>query len=161
MSRPKIFDLIKRIKNLEEANILKACLTSDNTTLTSEGNYSRKEIPLSQTLKIGTKLSFSNNGIVIGEDVNHIKISTKVIATSPTKSTLCGLNIMKNGQDISCCYDNTGATWSFNTFSNTKETFEVQPGDVIKLCYYFNSVGDEVTLRQYGESTFLEVEVVD
>lgn len=154
MSSPKIFDLMKK-------NILKACLTNDNTMLTSEENYSVKEIPLSEVLKIGKKLSFSNNGIVIGEGVHHVKISAKVIATNPTINSLCGIRITKNSQELTSYFQSTVANWTFNTFMCTKETFEVQEGDVIKLAYYFNAVGQKITLRKYVESTFLEVEVVD
>lgn len=156
-----IAEYIEILHNSTEVNILKACLTTDNTMLTSTGNYSTKEFPMSETVKIGTKLSFSNNAIVIGQGVNHIKISAKVVAVNPNRTTLCGIRITKNSEELSSCFENNATNWSYKTFECTKETVKVSAGDKIRLGYYFNGIDDTVTIKQYGQSTFLEVEVVD
>ena len=65
-------------EEVPSANILVANLTTNNITLSEGSGYSLVTIPLNnQNLKIGNKLTFdsTNNCIIIGAGVNHVKIS--------------------------------------------------------------------------------------
>ena len=87
------------ITNLQEKNILKAVLITDNTQLTSTTNYQTLEIPISQDLKIGNRLSCSNNKVIIGTNVNHIKISGACIIQNSSQANLHGFVVRRNNTE--------------------------------------------------------------
>ena len=116
---------------------------------------------------IGNKLTFdsTNNCIVVGTGVNHIKVSGAIMQKC-TDPDLCGGYITKNGFD-----SNAGVTMAFTYLPVTNQMFyigiadkiiSVSEGDKIYLVDYVNRGGINVTLISYnGRSTYLTVEVID
>ena len=147
-------------KQDKQKHILKAILTSDNTTLTAPQNYDSILIPLSQTIKIGDLLTFSDGKIVVGSGVNHIKISSKCIVSSSSKEMLIGLRIFINSTEVSSNYISSSLN-KWDTLSVNESIFNAKEGDTISAQIYIDSSGQNVKLRKYSQSTFLQVEVVD
>ena len=148
------------ITNLQEKNILKAVLITDNTQLTSTTNYQTLEIPISQDLKIGNRLSCSNNKVIIGTNVNHIKISGACIIQNSSQANLHGFVVRRNNTELVSDYK-TLTTTSYNDFQIPIALYEVEAGDEISIGIYLNMQGNSTTIKKYARSTFLEVEVVD
>lgn len=147
-------------KQDKQKHILKAILTSDNTILTASQNYDAILIPLSQTIKIGDLLTFSDGKIVVGSGVNHIKISSKCIVSSSSKEMLIGLRIYINSIEVSSNYISSSLN-KWDTLSVNESVFNAKEGDTISANIYIDSSGQNVKLRKYSSSTFLQVEVVD
>lgn len=147
-------------KQDKQKHILKAILTSDNTTLTASQNYDSVLIPLSQTIKIGDLLTFSDGKIVVGSGVNHIKISSKCIVSSSSKEMIMGLRIFINSTEVSSNYISSSPN-KWDTLSVNESIFNAKKGDTISAKIYIDTSGQNVKLRKYSQSTFLQVEVVD
>lgn len=147
-------------KQDKQKHILKAILTSDNITLTASQNYDSILIPLSQTIKIGDLLTFSDGKIVVGSGVNHIKISSKCIVSSSSKEMIIALRIFINSTEVSSNYISSSPN-KWDTLSVNESIFNAKEGDTISATIYIDSSGQNVKLRKYSQSTFLQVEVVD
>lgn len=147
-------------KQDKQKHILKAILTSDNTILTASQNYDSILIPLSQTIKIGDLLTFSDGKIVVGSGVNHIKISSKCIVSSSSKEMIIALRIFINSTEVSSNYISSSPN-KWDTLSVNESIFNAKEGDTISATIYIDSSGQNVKLRKYSQSTFLQVEVVD
>lgn len=147
-------------KQDKQKHILKAILTSDNTILTASQNYDSILIPLSQTIKIGDLLTFSDGKIVVGSGVNHIKISSKCIVSSSSKEMLIALRIFINSTEVSSNYISSSLN-KWDTLSVNESIFNAKEGDTISAKMYIDSSGQNVKLRKYSASTFLQVEVIE
>lgn len=140
----------------EEKNILTANLTDDYTINTAN---TLLELPINKLyVKVGTKLSLSNNGIKIGTGVNHIKISGQVYWRNADGQS-GSINILKN--NISSRFVDSNAVFTRtklhqNIFSGI---VEVETNDIIKLGVNISATG--VTVLKDATGTFLTVEVVD
>ncbi len=147
-------------KQDKQKHILKAILTTDNTVLTSSEAWASILIPMSQNIKLGSLLSFSNGQIVVGSGVHHVKISSKCIISSTSQATLLGLRTFINSSEVSSNYINS-TVGEWDTLSISESVFNAQEGDTISAKVYVDKSGTKVQLRKYSGSTFLQVEVVD
>ena len=146
-------------KYMQEVNILKAVLTED-TTLTATADYQNVTIPLVEDLKLGSKLTFSNNKIVVGSDIKYVKISAACIIQNSSQANLCGLVVKKNDVDYIDTF-RTLSTTSYNDFQIASSVCEVEENDEFSISIYFNAKSNKTTVRKYARSTFLQVEVID
>lgn len=92
--------------------------------------------------QIGNKLTFSNNKVVIGEGVSHIRISAKS-SFKKTVSGDCSINVKKNGESIEILdtYESIPANNWYNT-AIAPSIIEVSQGDEISLHITLGSSGD-------------------
>lgn len=145
-------------KYLQEINILKAALFSD-IDLTATADYQYIQINLQEDIKLGTKLNFSNNKIVIGAGVRHIKVTANCIIRS-TVEDLFGLVIQKNNSNVVRTYSHVYEN-DYGDFQIPSTILEVSQNDNISIAAYINHKNEEITVRSYEKSTFLQVEVID
>lgn len=144
------------IKIGQEKNILTAGLTS-NYTVQTAGTL--EVLPINkQFTKIGSKLTVTTNGIKIGADINHIKISGQVYWYTGTNGANVSINLMKNGSTrfIDNNMKNIGTYIHQNIFSGI---IAVSQNDVINLA--INSSVASAVISNYNTGTYLTVEVVD
>ena len=142
-------------------HILKAILDTDNTTITSSKNYDSVLVPLKQYIKMGNKLSFSNEKIVIGSGVNYIRISAQVIMSYiPSSLGIMGLAVYITNSQV---YSNYGIRTSsdFLTYNAPGMIFPAKAGDTVSVHIYIEPSETTVKLRKYSQSTFLQVEVIE
>lgn len=145
-------------KYLQEINVLKAALFSD-IDLTATADYQYIQINLQEDIKLGTKLSFSNNKIVIGAGVRHIKVTANCIIRS-TVEDLFGLTIQKNNKNFVRSYSQVLGN-AYGDFQIPCVICEVEENDELSITAYINHKNEEITVRSYEKSTFLQVEVID
>ena len=145
-------------KYLQEINILKVALFSD-IDLTATADYQYIQINLQEDIKLGTKLNFSNNKIVIGAGVRHIKVTANCIIRS-TVEDLFGLVIQKNNSNVVRTYGHVYEN-DYGDFQIPSTILEVSQNDNISIAAYINHKNEEITVRSYEKSTFLQVEVID
>lgn len=122
----------------------------------SGGTY--KNVPMILYNKVGNKLSLSNNGVLIGEGVSKVLVSSnlKVICnTTGNKHS----RILKNGTTM--CWTNSTSTKEGHeiTINNTPILINVEESDLITLSYYALAT-DRISGGQYTP-TYLTVEVVE
>lgn len=156
MSKPKIFDLIKRIKNLEEVNVMTLAL-SEHYTMTSTD---LTKLPLTKTLlSVGNKLTKTGDGgIEIGSGVSYVRISGTVYYRSGHQADDSTISaIYKNSSPV---VDNTSRvrTGGFSKILTTK-VISVEEGDIIYL-YARNVSRVNQEIGGFNALTFLNVEVV-
>lgn len=148
-------------KQDKQKHILKAILDTDNTTITSSKNYDSVLVPLKQYIKMGNKLSFSNEKIVIGSGVNYIRISAQVIMSYiPSSLGIMGLAVYITNSRV---YSNYGIRTSsdFLTYNAPGMIFPAKAGDTVSVHIYIEPSETTVKLRKYSQSTFLQVEVIE
>lgn len=148
-------------KQDKQKHILKAILDTDNTTITSSKNYDSVLVPLKQYIKMGNKLSFSNEKIVIGSGVNYIRISAQVIMSYiPSSLGIMGLAVYITNSQV---YSNYGIRTSsdFLTYNAPGMIFPAKAGDTVSVHIYIETSETTVKLRKYSQSTFLQVEVIE
>lgn len=148
-------------KQDKQKHILKAILDTDNTTITSSKNYDSVLVPLKQYIKMGNKLSFSNEKIVIGSGVNYIRISAQVIMSYiPSSLGIMGLAVYITNSQV---YSNYGIRTSsdFLTYNAPGMIFPAKAGDTVSVHIYIEPSETTVKLRKYSQSTFLQVEVIE
>ncbi len=147
-------------KQDKQKHILKAILTNDQTILTSSKAYDSVLIPMSQSIKLGNLLTFSNGQIVVGSGVHDVKISSKCIVSSTSKEMLIALRVFINSSEVSSSYMHSiSGKWA--TLSVSESIVNAKEGDKISAKMYIDTSGQSVGLRKYGSSTFLQAEVVD
>lgn len=152
-------------KQDKQKHILKAILSTDNTVITSTANWQSIEVPLNQYIKIGDKLRFENNRIYIATDVKYIKFSAKVLLWELSSSAkMIGLIIQGNkNYAMSNCYKSLYGNCDVLTIPETiikvNQDNSTTEETVMALVYFDNPSSGK--LRKYGQSTFLQVEVVD
>lgn len=116
-----------------------------------------KDVPMVLYNSVGSKLSLSNNGVLIGSGVSKVLVSSnlKVISrvTGNKHSRIC-----KNGQTL-CWTDQTSIQAGHEiTINNTPIIVDVQQGDLITLRYFVMAT-DRISGGEYTP-TYLTVEVV-
>nr|DAP07849.1 MAG TPA: protein of unknown function DUF859 [Caudoviricetes sp.] len=152
-------------KQDKQKHILKAILSTDNTVITSTANWQSIEVPLNQYIKIGDKLRFENNRIYIATDVKYIKFSAKVLLWELSSSAkMIGLIIQGNkNYAMSNCYKSLYGNCDVLTIPETiikvNQDNSTTEETIMALVYFDNPSSGK--LRKYGQSTFLQVEVVD
>ena len=156
MSAPKIFEVIKKVKKLEEVNVMTLAL-SEHYTMTSTG---LTQLPLNKTLlSVGNKLTkTSDGGIKIGSGVDYIRISGAVYYRSGNQADdLTTSAIYKNSSSM---VDNTSKvrTGGSSKILTTK-VISVEEGDIIYL-YARNQTRANQEIGGFDALTFLNVEVV-
>lgn len=156
MSAPKIFELIKKVKKLEEVNVMTLAL-SEHYTLTSTN---LTQLPLTKTLlSVGNKLiKMSDGSIKIGSGVSYVRISGTVYYRSGHQADdLTTSAIYKNSSFV---VDNTSRvrTGGFSKILTTK-VISVAEGDIIYL-YARNVTRANQEIGGFDALTFLNVEVV-
>lgn len=135
-------------------------IASLHTDFTVVNNKQYTQLPLIQDLRVGDKLSLTNDGgIKIGADVNYVKIYFSVAFNVSTQDNR-HLRIVKNN-DV----DNT-VLWRYKAIDSNVSDYidgysivEVQENDVIYVYYYANS-GDIIAGNTYGLRTSLIVETL-
>lgn len=139
---------------LLDTNIITAELSDDLSVTATSGL-----IPLNNAIKIGNKLSLSNNKIIIGSGVSKVKISGNMrMSTTSTSALGVNLNIFRNG--IEYVASNRTSLSGYDGISTATRLVEVQEGDEITLNYWkSNSTTAMIIMSGYG-STYLTVEVV-
>ena len=160
LDKKNVIDWINS-KQDKQKHILKAILATDNTTITSSKDYDAVLVPLKQYIKMGNKLSFSNEKIVIGSGVNYIRISAQVIMSYiPSSLGIMGLVVYITNSQV---YSNYGIRTSsdFLTYNAPGMIFPAKAGDTVSVHIYIEPSGTSVKLRKYSQSTFLQVEVIE
>ena len=76
MSAPAIFNLIKKVKKLEEKTNMITLVLQNTYTIVNTNTY--EEIPLQELNKIGDKLTYSESGVLIGKGVSKVEVSYTV-----------------------------------------------------------------------------------
>ena len=106
--------------------------------------------------QIGNKLTFSNNKVVIGEGVSHIRISAKS-SFKKTVSGDCSINVKKNGEliEILDTYESIPANNWYNT-AIAPSIIEVSQGDEISLHITLGNSGD----IEFLASSYMTIEEV-
>ncbi len=144
----------------EECNIIKCTLSTDDYVLkgAQEGN-NNFQVPLKQKLKIGNKLELINNEVVIKDDVKYVEVSGSILLQSKTENFRCLGVIMKNNNgdyfNMQCITNK-----EFYTYSLPKQTISVKKGDKFSLLVSIYGMNNQVNLREYTDSTFLEVKTL-
>lgn len=142
--------------------LCKITLQTDNTTLTASSNYDGVKVPLTTYYNTSSRLSVTNNQIVIGAGVHHIKVSANMIQDKNSDLGLRGIQVKKNGNtEMISNYSVAYVTNEFHTYTIPESYFHTQEGDTIGLYHYINNNGATSRIRMYGQSTFLQVEIID
>lgn len=108
-----------------------------------------------EVFKIGDKLSFSNNEIVIGKGVSKVLINAKFTWYAETEGLKYIKVLKNNSQVIWSTIDVQRHCFTSDVVSNFP--IEVAEGDKISMVYYTNTSGDE--LGDQGR-TYLSVEAI-
>lgn len=156
MSAPKIFELIKKVKKLEEVNAMTLAL-SEHYTLTSKD---LTQLPLNKTLlSVGNKLiKMSDGSIKIGAGVSYVRISGAVYYRSGNQADdLTTSAIYKNS---SLMVENTSRVRAgVSSKILITKVISVAEGDIIYL-YARNVSRVNQEIGGFDALTFLNVEVV-
>lgn len=115
-------------------------------------------IPMVLSNSVGSKLTLNNNGVLIGDGVSKVLVSSNmkiVVNTVGNKHS----RICKN--DTTMCWTNTRGVNTDDeiTISNAPVLINVTSGDLITLRYYASS-GDTISGGDYTP-TYLTVEVIE
>lgn len=138
-----------------QPNIMTASLTSGQTVSATSGT-----VLLDSSTKVGDKLTFSNNEIVIGTGVTKVKVSANMrISTSVANAIGVNLNVCKNGEVIASNRTSLGSK-SYDGLTTAPCLIEVSVGDTICMQWWF-STSQSVTISGTTGSTYLTVEVVE
>lgn len=136
-----------------------------DNTITNPTVETYTKVPLTLKARVGNKLIISNNGILIGSGVHHIKVSAKM--EFDTGSVFSSRYIRITKGDIGALDDNTLA-WCVQDFKENVASYLVIPeflcsveeGNLISLFYYMRN-GDKISGNSSILRTHLTVEVVD
>ena len=140
---------------LIDTNIITAKLSNDLSVTATSGL-----IPLNDVIKIGNKLTLSNNKIIIGSGVSKVKISGNMrMSTSSTSVLGVNLNIFRNGTDYVA--SNRTSLNLYDGISTATRLIEVQEGDEITLNYWKSNSTTAMTIMSGYGSTYLTVVVVE
>lgn len=152
MSAPAIFDLIKKVKKLEDKTNMITLVLQDTYTIVNTNTY--EEIPLQELNKIGDKLTYSENGIVIGKGISKVEVSYTVKYET----------IEKEGQKYASLYKNDTTTLLLeNVYASGRCIISASP-IIINV-----AENDVLTLKVYGQagdkirtsSTYITVRVIE
>ena len=155
-------------KKITKSKILESLNDSITIGLSTDLSYTsstRGKIPFDMEMaKVGTKLTFSDNGIVIGAGVNFIEVSATSLQ-SASNADLCGVLITKNGTTLN---NAVAVGFSYITTPNQMHCISLSPaiipvseGDVLYLVGYINTPAVTVQLQAYnGRANYLTAKVV-
>lgn len=110
---------------------------------------------MTEVVKVGDKLNFVNNEIVIGDGVSVIKASSKAFYI-PYSASSVYCYIIKNGNNLTVDTNYTASSSSIN-IGTSNILIPVTAGDRIGIGFYSSSAG---TLMGDKYRTYLTVEVV-
>ena len=152
---------INELNNKAEKNII--TITLDNT-IANPSVEAYTKVPLTLKESIGNKLSLSENEILIGSGVHHIKVSAKMEFDTGSNTSSRYIRII-NGNSVG---DNNTIAWCVKEFRANVASFLVIPevlcsveeGDLIGLFYYVRN-GDKISGNSSILRTWLTIEVVD
>lgn len=134
----------------EEKNIISATFTTNHTIASTNP----EKVNLNSSNSVGTKLTLSNSGIVIGSGVSKVKVCANInfqTVTSGQKELNIYLNDAVNMSNVSVISGRT-------TLALAHYLMNVQEGDVIYL-YATGASGD--VLRRNMQFSNITVEVVE
>lgn len=143
----------KNGEKLIQNNIIAISLSSSEDCSVLE-SYT-KITGFEEVFKIGDKLSFSNNEIVIGKGVSKVLINAKFTWYAETEGLKYIKVLKNNSQVIWSTIDVQRHCFTSDVVSNFP--IEVAEGDKISMVYYTNTSGDE--LGDQGR-TYLSVEAI-
>ncbi len=133
-------------------NIITAVLASPGYTISTTGDY--EKLPLTLSNSLGTKLTMSNNAVVIGNGVSKIKISFVVLNDGTTIGRKY-VTIYRNGTGEIIAL-NSAAANNIVQIVQTPIILNVNENDVIDLRVY-GTKDDNI----YAYRTYMTVEVID
>lgn len=146
------YDMIKRIEELEAKTNMITLVLQDTYTIVNTNTY--EEIPLQELNKIGDKLTYSENGVLIGKGISKVEVSYTVKYET----------IEKEGQKYASLYKNDTTTLLLeNTYASARCIISASP-IIINV-----AENDLLTLKAYGQagdklrtaSTYITVRVID
>lgn len=150
-----------KVAALEEKNIM-TIKKNENQSITQ--NTNPQQITFDNSIKVGTKLTFSNNSIKIGQGVSNILVSACCWANAISGYKWISLrrkrgsNYIIFSQAISPL--NTSETWDSVTLTPT--LIDVEENDEISLWIAVTGNGaGSVDAGTYESSTYITVEVVE
>lgn len=115
------------------------------------------KVPFNQTILNSGNFTLTNSNIIIGENINHIRISFSAIIENWAGSTnYIGAIIKKNNIEVSQTIN--GSPSAYLSAFLPSAIIEVEQNDVIELDLYSPSGG---TLRSGSQNTWLCVEKID
>ena len=157
MSRPKIFDLIKRVKTLEDKNIITAQLAS-NYTLQAD-NTAEELKNFVEYNKIGNKLSIENGCIKIGSGVSKVKVSYTAMTRAAASTDRVFTYLRHNSANLTQESNYFQSMYQQISVGHAPMIVDVEEGDIFYIATY-GGAGNQV----YGGSfcwTSITVEVIE
>lgn len=129
------------------------------TTDISFTSTSDVKVPLEKNIQIGDSFSISNDdGIVIGADVNVIKINAQLwFSTGFNSGDSCRLSIYKNNDRIAEAGTRVENSNAYESISIVSKLLEVQQGDIIYM-YGRNATGGRGSCSNTDNIAFLTIE---
>lgn len=152
MSAPAIFDLIKKVKKLEDKTNMITLVLQDTYTIVNTNTY--EEIPLQELNKIGDKLTYSENGVLIGKGVSKVEVSYTVKYETLEKEGQKYGSLFKN-DETALLLENAYATGRC-IISATPIIVNVAENDLLTLKVY-GQAGDKLRTA----STYITVRVIE
>ena len=141
---------------INEVNIKHiASISCKKFTSTNKKTY----IPADNSILLGSKLTISNNKIIVGSGVSRVKVSgNATFITSDTNYTMnVEIDLHVNQIEVKRAINYAGVTrYAFCSFSET--IINVAEGDEIQLQVWNNSAGN---YSIDGKGTWLTVEVIE
>jgi hypothetical protein len=139
-----------------EANAISAYSSSDLTLTNKDTEYT---LTLNRSeISVGNKLTVSNNGVKIGEGINHIKVSGQVYFFSGVSGSKVNVRIYKNNELVVASY--TKLSDDYVHMIVPTRLVSVTKNDIITIGIT-NSTKDGGVIKSYPSGTYLTVEVVD
>ena len=147
--------VVNAVNEVNSKNMISIYLSA-NTDVSNNG-----KVPFDLSTSVGNKLTFNNNGIVIGANVTKVKVDlTLAVRYSATNSQYYGMILQVNGSEPSTadkalearCQKTLGQ--AITVGSGTK-LINVNPGDVL-TCKIISGATCPCT-----PATFLSVEVIE
>lgn len=147
---------VKVVKEISQKNVIMGVL-NDTLTFKPTSDYTTKNIPITQSILVGNKLSITDNKIVIGKGINIVKVSALINLKSAYSSYTIGISISKNGDAKMVRYHNKLGT-NFDSLTIPTFLMNVQEGDKIGLDLYIDM--KDTTFEIIKDRTFISVEEI-
>lgn len=125
---------------IEERNIITAKIAA-STTISQTNTF--QKVNLAQSFKLGNGFSISDGGILVGEEIENVKVDANVLIAFTNSGTF-NLIIQKNSDVVA---RKINSNISGNQASNLSKTIPVQQGDVLYL-YLGANAGDTVNITE-------------
>lgn len=145
-------------KKITKANMLK---TNPNFIVVTINNSqtitSNSQVGFNSITRKNGNFTLSNGGVVVGSDINHIRISGSIFVDNWAGSTnYIGAIIKKNNIEVSQTIN--GSPSAYLSVFIPCSIIEVEQNDIIEVDLYSPSGG---TLRSGSQNTWLCVEKID